>query len=212
MGDVTASRRRAASDVQAWLKSETAVLNRRYEAAIRSPLTVTLGDEFQAIIASLEDSVRILFALESARLATDPGFALHYSIVRGQIDTPVNPDIAHGMLGPALTEARRLLTLTGRKRRWVQVSTASAAHDRLLVNVFDVADSLKQRWRRQDYSLIGAMLSEASNAGIGERFGKTRSQIWKRRQTLLVDEYARLADTAIGLARLADRLETANGH
>ncbi len=211
MGDVTASRREAAINVQAWLAEATASINTQFAAGIESPLTVTLGDEFQGITASLEDAVLILFRLERVRLETDPGFALHYSLVRGQIDTPVNPEIAHGMLGPALTEARRLLILIGRRRNWVQVSTGNGLYDRLLSNLFDTIDSISQRWRRRDYALVEAMLSQESNSEIGERFGKTRSQVWKRRQTLLVDEYARLADTAIGLAKLADGAERGNG-
>lgn len=204
MADVTASRKLEAGRLQHWLAAAVADANRHFADQIRSPLTVTLGDEFQTVTASLETGARLIDWFERRRLASDPGFRLHYALARGRLDTPVNPEIAHGMLGPVLTEARRLLTLTGRSRRFVQVSTGDAATDRLLGNVYDVADALAGRWKRDDFALIDAMLGPASDAEIGAAFGKTRSQIWKRRRTLLVDEYARLADTAVGLASLAD--------
>jgi len=212
MGDVTGSRSADARGVQAWLAEATARINAEFDDAIRSPLTVTLGDEFQAIPASLAAAARMLDTLERHRLTTDPGFRLHYALVIDRLDTPINTDIAHGMLGPALTEARRQLTQTGRARRFVQVATGHERLDRLLANTYDVADALIARWKRRDYALIRAMLDSPSDADIGERFAKTRSQVWKRRRTLLVDEYASLADTAQGLARLVDDRERGHEH
>ncbi len=211
MGDVTASRKLAAGGLQHWLAAAATDANRHLADHIRSPVTVTLGDEFQTVTMNLETGARLIEWFERRRLASDPGFRLHYALARGRLDTPVNPEIAHGMLGPVLTEARRLLTLTGRSRRFVQVSTGDATTDRLLGNVYDVIDALSGRWKRDDFALIDAMLGAGSDAEIGAAFGKTRSQIWKRRKTLLVDEYGRLAETAVGLAAMADASARAGG-
>jgi hypothetical protein len=74
-----------------------------------SPLTVTLGDEFQGVPESVDAAVDLIIALEQQRVHQQADFLLRYVIVEGVIETPLNPVRAHEMLGPGLTRAREQL-------------------------------------------------------------------------------------------------------
>src|SRR5512141_448690 len=55
-----------------------------------SPLTITLGDEFQGILQSLPAAVRVIYFLEEALLKGAFPFTLRYVLYQGDISTPIN--------------------------------------------------------------------------------------------------------------------------
>jgi len=204
MGDITGSGKLDARDAQDALRSLVDGVNTAHAPQILSPLTITLGDEFQGVCRSFESVIEIIFAFERARIDKMSPFRLHYAAVIGPIDTAINPEIAHGMLGAGLTEARRRLTARRRGRAWVELDRAASAEMSILGHVMAVADSILARWKRRDYPLIAHLLREGSDAAVGKEVGKTRSQIYKRRRTLMVDDIIALETAAKGLARLID--------
>src|ERR1700679_127228 len=72
-----------------------------------SPLTITLGDEFQGITKGLKEAISVILNIEENIIITGNTFKLRYVIVEGAIDTPINSSIAYGMLGDGLTRARK---------------------------------------------------------------------------------------------------------
>ncbi|GLK52608.1 SatD family protein [Maricaulis virginensis] len=195
MGDVTASSRREAGRVRDWLAGVVATINDTQADDIRSPLTVTLGDEFQGVVASAEAAMRIVFALDALCLEADPPIDLHYVILEGGIETPINPDIAHGMLGPGLTRARQLLTeKPTQKRRRTRctielgdVTLTAAAADILLA-----LEGLRARWNDVERPYAAVLLEEPDDSVAADRLDRDRTSVYRRRRTLLVEEYRAL--------------------
>lgn len=128
MADVVRSRNIDARPLSRHLKTTTAAANRVSGSGIKSPLTVTLGNEFQGVCRSIADGINIILWREH-RLRAKPlmidgkgkSYGLRYVLYEGVISTPFNRDRAHGMLGPGLTEPRQRLNQKERKQPRIQI-------------------------------------------------------------------------------------------
>jgi hypothetical protein len=195
MGDVTASSRREAGRVREWLAGAVATINDTQAADIRSPLTVTLGDEFQGVVASAGAAMRIVFALDALCLEADPPIDLHYVILEGSIETPVNPDIAHGMLGPGLTRARQLLTekpTQKRRRARCTIELADVTLTAIAADILLALEGLLARWNAAERPYAAVLLDEPDDSVAADRLDRDRTSVYRRRGTLLVEEYRAL--------------------
>jgi hypothetical protein len=189
MGDVIGSRRLDAAKLRQQLMTLLSACNRDLKAEILSPYTTTLGDEFQGIGKSLRAVAECIFYLEERRIKNQVDFWIRYVAHYGEIQTPINAEVAYGMMGPGLTKARALLT---DKRRGQPRFSFDLPDKRLaenLTRLFKVIDGLTFRWKRRDFLLIGDMLSKTTNEEVGMKHNKNRSQVWKRRRHLLIEEY-----------------------
>ena len=189
MGDVIGSRRLDPTELRQEIKNLLSSCNRRLKAGILSPYTTTLGDEFQGVARSLKAAAECIFFFEEKRIASQYDFRIRYVAHYGEIQTPINREIAYGMMGPGLTRARALLTMKkrGQPRFCFDLPDSRLADN--LIRLCGVIDGLVSRWDRQDYGLISDMLSIPVNERVGAKYGKNRSQIWKRRRHLLIEEY-----------------------
>ncbi|MDJ0782402.1 MAG: SatD family protein [Desulfosarcinaceae bacterium] len=199
MGDIIASSGYPAADLRENFLTQIAACNRALASEIRSPYTVTLGDEFQGIAVSLRAVLDAIFFLEERLLGGQP-FKLRYAVVHGEIDTPINRRKAHTMMGPGLTRARKLLTDKRRGQPRVRIDLTDRAVARQLERLFSVLDGITARWSADDAGLISDMIAIRHNAAVGARHGKNRSQIWKRRKHLLIEEYRALKAVVLELA------------
>jgi len=196
MGDVIKSRKLDAARLRGQLKTLLAACNRDLKPEILSPYTTTLGDEFQGVASSLRGVAECIFYMEEARIKNQNDFLIRYVTHYGEIQTPINPNIAYEMMGPGLTKARSLLT---DKRRGQPRFCFGLPDQRLaenLTRLFMVVDGLTSRWDQRDFSLIATMLSNTNNEEVAVNHHKNRSQIWKRRRNLLIEEY-RMAKAVI---------------
>ncbi len=215
MGDVIGSSDHDASRLSQQLARQVAACNRDLAEGILSPLTITLGDEFQGLAHTLGDAVACVLYLDETSIAEGRPFQLRYVIHEGEIETPINRKTAYGMLGPALTRARTLLSdkpaaaalareiletdMRGRAR--FLVDTRDRRRSDQLTRLFAVADGIQSRWREDDCPLVTDMLRWQSNVEVAARHGKNRSQVWKRRTTLLIEEYRLVKMVIEDLAR-----------
>lgn len=108
MADVIGSRRQDQATLLADFKAVVATVNAETHWFI-SPLTITLGDEFQGVLVDVGSAIKSVFMLEEQLVKRELSFKLRYVIVEGLIETPVNREIAYGMLGDGLTRARAYL-------------------------------------------------------------------------------------------------------
>jgi SatD family (SatD) len=189
MADIIRSRSYNGSDLMDEFMRIVEECNAAYAGAIMSPYTITLGDEFQGVADSLKSAVDSILYLEDRLLTVHPAFMLRYVIVYGGIDTPINPQIAHGMTGPGLVSARELLTKKRRARRRFQLSLSNFSYTDDLTMLFRLLELLSGHWKEKDYALIRELVWNDNDADVASRFGKTKSQIWKRRKTLQIEEY-----------------------
>ena len=204
MGDVIGSRQLDATDLRRGIQRLLSICNRSMKEDILSPYTTTLGDEFQGVAASLRAAAECIFFFEEKRIASEYDFGLRYVAHCGEIQTPNNREIAYGMMGPGLTRARALLTerKRGQPRIYFDLPNKRLADN--LTRLCRVIDGLTARWDRQDYKLITDMLSTPANEAVASKYGKNRSQIWKRRRHLLIQEYLLTKSVVFDLIGPAD--------
>ena len=208
MGDVTGSSKRRAADVAQSIEDATKKVNSVFEEQILSPLTVTLGDEFQGVIASASATFEIIKLLQDRIFAQNLP-PLHFSWVYGNIDTPINPEIAHGMLGPALTTARKNLTRKDRDRPDIQVDLSDGDTTSILQNTLFARDEISSRWKQKDAGLIKDFKKEIEVKYIAERHDRDTSSIYRRRETLMIDAYLALTQAA---SAAAHKFDVETGH
>lgn len=195
MGDVVSSKDYNSKTLQKQLINITDSCNSALRDDLLSPYTITLGDEFQGIPNSLDTAIRTLFYYEEECLRQTLKFKLHYVVHYGKIDTKINPKIAYEMMGPGLTKARELLGSKKRERKRFQFLLDNEILSQQLNRLFEVLDSIIQSWKVDDFLLILDMINNDNNAEVGEKHGKNRDQIWKRRKTLMVHEYNLIKET-----------------
>lgn len=200
MGDIQHSSAYAGEELMRGFHELVASCNSELGQGILSPYTITLGDEFQGVAASLAWAVRSLVYLEESRLRKGIPYTLRYVVHEGWIDMPVNRTQAYGMVGPGLRRARELLT---DKRRGTPRFLFDLPDNRRalqLSRLLGVMYSLMRDWKAKDAGLIFEMLASDNNADIAAKQGKNRSQVWKRRKNLHVDDYRALRETALELS------------
>jgi hypothetical protein len=194
MGDVVNSTDYDGEVLSKGLKELVESTNKKFGKAILSPLTITLGDEFQGILSSVSTGIDLLFHLEEKLLKTEPDFKLHYVLLLGEIETEINPDIAYEMMGKGLTEARKMLSSKKRNRKRFRFKLQNKEQTEQLSRIFEVLDTIILNWKKEDYPLILDMINNDNNSEVGELHDKNRDQIWKRRKTLMINEYNLLKD------------------
>jgi len=189
MGDVVNSSDYDGEVLSKGLKELVDSTNKKFGKAILSPLTITLGDEFQGILSSVSSGIDLLFHLEEELLRTEPDFKLHYVLLLAKIETEINPDIAYEMMGKGLTEARKMLSSKKRNRKRFRFNLQNKEQTEQLSRIFEVLDTIILNWKKEDYPLILDMINNDNNSEVGEIHNKNRDQIWKRRKTLMINEY-----------------------
>lgn len=194
MGDVIASSDYDAQALGKNLKELVNAANETLKKQTLSPYTVTLGDEFQGVTSSLQSGIETLFYLEEQRLVKGCEFKLHYVLHYGKIETPINPETSYGMLGKGLTQARKKLTAKKRERKRFNFDLGEEEFSTQLNRLFEVLDGITERWKPDDFALITDMINNDNDREVGEKHDKDRSQIWRRRKTLMINEYNLLKD------------------
>tara|TARA_B100001971_G_C18096796_1_gene486566 strand:- start:380 stop:907 length:528 start_codon:yes stop_codon:yes gene_type:complete len=158
--------------------------------AFLSPITITLGDEFQSVPSSLSDAILALYHIEESIIKNKQDFKLRYVLLEGEIDTPINQKIAYEMLGQGLTDARELLNSSKREGLRFHVDLSDGEATRALAHAFLVIQSIIDSWKlEKDYELIAQFLEHRDYKIVADSLGKTRSQIYKRSKTLMTEEY-----------------------
>lgn len=194
MGDVVNSSDYDGEVLSKGLKELVESTNKKFSKDILSPLTITLGDEFQGVLNSVSTGIHLLFHLEEELLITEPDFKLHYVLLLGEIETEINPDIAYEMMGKGLTEARKMLSSKKRNRKRFRFKLQNKEQTEQLSKIFEVLDTIILNWKKEDYPLILDMINNDNNSEVGDLHDKNRDQIWKRRKTLMINEYNLLKD------------------
>jgi SatD family (SatD) len=173
MADVVASRERQPNQLMAELQTLVKTANTVFDEGILSPYTLTLGDEFQGVAKSLLDAVKTILWFEEARLQGKLSSKLRYVVNYGEIDTPLNRELVHGMLGSGLAEARELLNDKRRGKSHVCFQLPNQRLALQLQKLFEVMSSLTRVWKPEEASLLFEMLSTSNNEVVAYKYGKT---------------------------------------
>lgn len=167
-------------------------INKENKERLLSPLTITLGDEFQGISRSLKDAISLIIKIEEKMVHAQKNIKLRYVLYHGSIDTEINPDIAYGMLGEGLTNARHLLeSLKGERRDRFNISLESNPY---LAEIMDLAfvgfQAIIDDWKFKDFELISSFLHfKGDYKKVAEEVKKDNSSVFRRRDSLQIEEY-----------------------
>ncbi len=202
MADIIASRSKDQRILMADFKSVTKSVSREHGNWFLSPITITLGDEFQCVARGLPESIRILFAIEDRIIKEGKGFKLKYVLVEGGIETPLNRKIAYEMMGPGLTRAReslQALKKSNASRFDFQLKNAKLA--RGLNLAFFVYQTFVDAWKiEKDYYIVAQFLGSDDYKEVAEKLGKNKSLIWKREINLNIKPYKAIKNLITDIA------------
>lgn len=169
---------------QSLLRKETNRINQESSSMV-SPLTITLGDEFQAVYedlsAVLADSWSILAALHPVRV--------RFSIGVGEIYTSINHEQALGMDGPAFHVARDGMNLIKESGRIYNVSLGSASDrpeeelslaELINYSLHLLSNEIKQ-WKKTRFQVLVMQQRGVSVKKIAENLGISESAVYKNK-------------------------------
>lgn len=191
MADVISSRLKTQSKLAKDLNAAVAAINERYAEQILSPLTITLGDEFQGVCSSIDSAVQLVMGMEEHLLRDKVPFGLRYIVYEGVIDTEINTETSYGMLGDGLTNAREMLNAGKRHGKKVQFHLVNEREGKLLQYIFNIIGNISEEKKLSKYSNIQAYLiyDQFSDTEIAKLTQRTRSQIWKFRKNWNAEVY-----------------------
>ena len=189
MADIVKSSGRNAKTLMKGFSDVVNAVNKKNRKEILSPLTITLGDEFQGVVSNVQSALKVIFDLEELSMVAAAPFQLRYVVVEGDIQTGINKTKAHAMLGPGLTEARELLLnlKTTRSRFQVKVRNESQTEDLNLM--FVVMQGIEDQWTPARKKVASAFLKFGDYRTVAEKLKKDPSVIWKRRKSLMITEF-----------------------
>jgi hypothetical protein len=178
-------------------------LNTMFGCRLLSPVTITLGDEFQGVPDSFLTSCELILWLEEQRIDRSLSFTLRYVLHEGDIATPLNSEHAWGMLGQGLTDAREFLQEAKKKELSVLVSIGHPVAGQIMGEAFVVYANIVSGWDREDdYPLVSTFLRLQDYKEVADVLGKTRSQIWKRARTLNMQSYFSIRNIILACPKL----------
>jgi hypothetical protein len=188
MGDIIGSREGDQTLLQENFARLIEKVNQDYSSSFESPLTITLGDEFQGVVTSAKEAGEVVIALEEYRWNLDAEILIRYSLGLGEISTPINSKIAYGMLGSGLSKVREALVemkqeedrimITGEINQKVQMALA--------MNIFL---EKQEEWKWRDRHIISGYFHYRDYKKVAEVMNKDVSLIWRRFKSLGFESY-----------------------
>lgn len=151
-----------------------------------SPYTVTLGDEFQVVLAGASrlfvDLTTIAAELLGAPDATshDPTSAsIRFSLAVGELTTPLNPAQAIGMDGPAFHAARAGIDQLKRSGDSFILSGIEPRLEELCNATFALISNTMSGWNSRRHWILAERMRGTEVAEIAERIGISAAAVYK---------------------------------
>lgn len=190
MADIIGSRKVDQQILMSSFREVVKYVNQKNRKDLLSPMTITLGDEFQSVVKDLQAGLNLIITMEEKIILLEKEFRLRYILVEGLIETKINTKIAYEMLGPGLTDAREYMAKLKKEKRRFYFNLRDPKKSAVLNEAFFVLQSLRDAWKvGKDYYLISEFLQLKDYKKIAEELNKERSLIWKRRKSLRMEEY-----------------------
>lgn len=153
---------------------------------VLSPYTVTLGDEFQVVLASAArvfvDLTAIAAALLGAPDTTSHDAAsasIRFSLAVGELTTPLNPEQAIGMDGPAFHASRSGIEQLKRSGDSFTLSGIDPRSDELCNSAFALISHAMTGWNSRRHWILAERMRKTDVATIAERVGISTAAVYK---------------------------------
>lgn len=202
MGDIVASE--AAPSAIALHKAFNKAIvatNKRYQPV--SPLTITLGDEFQGLVTTLASAWDIVSSL-GLRLLQD-NVRCRFVVGAVRLETPMNPERAWNMMGAGFAEARDRLN----QKRADNAYGFSLPEDELVGSLLDaVGDSLtliEREWTATQLHYYAASRGAKTNAKVAAALGVSERGLYKVLRAARADFHSRQLAVVTGALKAMDQ-------
>lgn len=171
-----------------------------------SPLTITLGDEFQGVCHTISDGLATIIAIEELILKSQCSFRLRYVLFNGLIKTPVNTVSAYEMLGEGLTSARSHLQNLKKTddRFFIFLGGANDLQETRINAAFGVMQYLIGQWHSKDYKAVAAFLEYGDYKQVAEVLGVDPSTAWRRKRSLGINAYLQMKSIILAWTKLTE--------
>ncbi len=162
--------------------------NATHSNAFLSPMTITLGDEFQGVVKSLAQAAQIARDIRLQLMANSIDCRFVVGLV--EIRTPINPNKAWNMMGPGLSRAREKLNQK-KADQFYRFSMLDSPIIELLLDAIGASVSaIESDWTDQQRKDISALLSGLSAAELANRRNVSVHSIYKVRSSGNYDVYS----------------------
>jgi len=188
MADIIDSRDADGDKLMQEFKKLVTKVSKEKKNSFLSPMTITLGDEFQSVVKSFEEGIDVLIKLEEEKIEFGTEIKLRYVLCYGEIDTPINPESAHEMLGKGLTKSRAILSKLKKEAKRFHFDLQSEQSE-ILNKIFFLYSSIIDKWKVDDYELIHSFLQEADYYKVAEKLNKNRGYTWRKEKALEIKQY-----------------------
>ncbi|ELR68815.1 hypothetical protein C900_05828 [Fulvivirga imtechensis AK7] len=199
MADIIGSSQQQGKLLMTHFKSVVNGVNTALKDKIRSPLTITLGDEFQGVVKDLDAAVEVIFWIDELMLSADPAYKLRFVVNYGAIDTAINEEVAYEMLGEGLTRARHLLGAMKSEDTEILINGIDDKDD-ILNMAFKLYRSFYNDWLEKDRPVASTFLKIEDYKEVARIYKKDISTMWRREKSLKIDEFRTSRDLIRRLA------------
>lgn len=184
-------------------KKCTKFINQKYSDSLLSPLTITLGDEFQGVVKNINDSIKIVIEIEEFIIKNNFNIKLRYIVNYGTIDTKINHKVAYEMMGEGLTNARVMINNMKKSSIRFKIKTDDNEITNIINNSLIIYQHIIDNWNiAKDYKLISNFLKFKDYKIVAENLKKERSLIWKREKSLNLSSYYAVIEILENVTRL----------
>ena len=189
MADIIGSTKKKSKSLMADFKNSVIYINKTNKRYILSPLTITLGDEFQGVVKDVQGAFKVMFDLELALMSLKRSFKLRYVIHEGRIETKLNRQRAYGMLGPGLTAARKQLNAMKSSKTRFKIMLADPVLSSQLSLAMNCYQGITDQWTPAQQKVVVAFLDEHLDyRKVAAKLKKDPTTMWRRKKSLLVEE------------------------
>ncbi|MBK6264321.1 hypothetical protein JKA74_04675 [Marivirga sp. S37H4] len=187
MADIIKSSDHNGSELMSAFKNIVKQVNDQMANEIISPLTITLGDEFQGVVKSLPAGINLVFQFD--RLLLEKDFNLRFVLNYGEIETAINQDNAYGMLGEGLTLAREQLETVKNGDNRFSINGYNEEIVSLLNKGFKLYDYFYSQWTTKERMIVSEFLKGKDYKEVAKIFEKDISTMWRKEKSLNIAEY-----------------------
>jgi len=176
VGDLVASRKIVErSAVQERLRACLKELNSKKREGLVSQYTITLGDEFQAVLNApdriFRDALTVLIALYPV--------AVRFSFSIGEISTAINTKQTIGMDGPAFHEARATIDLLRRTKSLFAVASPGGEGLTLVNQSLALVSHSISKWPRSRLEILRGLSENRSVKQLARELEVSDKAVYK---------------------------------
>ena len=189
MADIIDSSTYPGDELMEDFKNAVTQINKNNIHHIASPLTITLGDEFQGIVKGLNSAISIIFQLDELTLKSELDYKLRYVVNYGVVDTDINKKNSYEMLGEGLTTARKKIEELKSSNSEIEILGIEEKSSAKLNIALRLYRSIYNDWYQKDKSLVCEFLQDDNYRALAEKHGRDPSSMWRKKKSLKIEDF-----------------------